>query len=381
MKFVKKIAFTLAIAAYLSSAFGTHTLKIENRYTIPSPQGLTCHSMSGIKYKDWFIFVYYAAQTSYQHGGVALSKQSLYMSCGKLGQWLEPKEIATAEEICKNDQACFDPVLFEVDGSIYLFYKIGHSPRDWNGFVKITKDGGATWSNASALPQGFFGAGKCKPLITKNGRDLICGACTQRENISIPKKINESCRQDGWVTVDILENFKNFENFSNQVAWKQGEKIGYELKGPGSVVIQPAIWKDQNNDHVLHMLCRSNKGKLVYAQSFDCGLKWVSARESELPSNYSAIDIARTKQGVFMVWNPLEKPAQGDARWKLVLSQLNPKMRPDLLTAWKNEIVLEEDKNKKNEYSFPTIIPCDDSLFVGYISDRKEIRLVKISAK
>lgn len=355
------------------------TLKIENKCIVPSPKGFLCHALSGIKYQDSFIFAYYAGQTSYQHGGVAMSVQNIYITRGNSGHWQEPAIVATPNEVQRNNQACFDPVLFETDGRLYLFYRIGKSPRDWSGFVKVSDDAGVSWSKAIALPLNYLGPAKCKPLITKNGKNLICGSSTQRENGSISKKFNEPCGQDGWVSVDILENFKNIENFSNQQAWNKGKAIGYELRGPGSVVIQPAIWHDQGLPDMLHMLCRSNRGKLVYSCSHDNGLTWAFGDESELPSNYSAIDIVQIKQGIFMAWNPLEKPLQGDARWKLVLSRLALGVAPGLVNAWKDEVVLEEDVTKQREYSFPTIITSAEGLFVAYACNRQEIRLAKIA--
>jgi hypothetical protein len=245
---------------------------------------------------------------------------------------------------------------------------MGSSPRNLHGFVKISSDNGTTWSDPLSLPENILGPAKCKPLVSEDKKDLICGASFQKDNKSV------ASHQDGWASIDVLKNFENEENFEHKECWEKGKKIAFEFKGAGSVIIQPAIWQDCLNPQVLHMLCRASTGKLVYSCSNDFGKTWASAVDSELPSNYSAIDILKTVDNrVFMVWNPLP-----DLRWKLAVSELVGD-DPKFSDSWKESLLLESDEeNKKSEYSFPSIIPCGDRLFIAYGINRRELILAEV---
>lgn len=373
-KFLKLLTLIYCLTANIFAG----GFDVVNKYNISVPVGLTVHSVSGIFYKDNFIFAYYAGQFSYQHGGSAKSSQDIYVTRGIPGNWQMPQVLANADEVGMFDCACFDPVLFQVNNKVYLFYRIGHSPRDWKGFVKISCDG-IVWSEPIRLPENILGPAKCKPLLSDDGKNLICGSSFQKENASISPKFKEKVGQDGWASFDILVNFADDNNFARPDAWIKGAPVGFELRGAGSVVIQPATWQDNSVPGKLHALCRANTGKLVYTFSNDFGKTWAVAVDSELPSNYSAIDIAKMSDGrIFMAWNPLETTASSyDQRWMFVISELIGS-DPKLGNFW-NYFILERDENKKAEYSFPSLIPCDGKLFAAYGINRKELVLVELA--
>ena len=76
-------------------------------------------------------------------------------------------------------KSCWNPVLYTMpDGEIWLFYKVGSTVGDWTGCLVKSKDGGKTWSDPEALPDGFLGPIKNKPEMV-NGR-LICGSSTEK---------------------------------------------------------------------------------------------------------------------------------------------------------------------------------------------------------
>jgi len=384
MKFNKVLKVFIFVLCFISAAQASD-LKLVAKYNVKVPENFTVHSISGIFNNNNFILAYYAGRTVYQDGGVATSKQEICITRGTPNNWQEPWVVASPEEIGRTDLACFDPVLFQINDKIYLFYRIGHSPRDWKGFVKISSNGGETWTKPISLPENILGPAKCKPLVSQNGEDLICGASCEKENKSIPIKFKEMCGIDGYISFDILRNFKNEKNFSDLKSWEKGNPLGYEFKGAGSVVIQPAMWVNAVNPRTIHALCRASTGTLVYTVSFDYGETWKDPVDSELPSNYSSIDILKTSKGrVFMAWNPLkwnsleETPnSKTCARWKLVISELVGN-DPRLSGSWNECLELEYDVNKKAEYSFPSIIPVANKLFVAYGINRKALVLAEV---
>lgn len=365
----KKILFPAVLFLYLASIAYANELRLIKQHLVPTPENLVIHSASGIFDNTNFIIAYYAGQTPYEHGSVAKSTQCIHITRGTPNNWKNSQIVATPSEVDMANGACFDPVICKINNKIYLFYKIGHSPRDWQGFLKISENGGESWSNPIKLPENILGPAKCKPLVSIDGKNLICGASTQKENKSVESK------QDGWVTVDILKNFEDEDSIKNQESWENGLKLAFEFNGAGSVVVQPALWQDKENQQTLHMLCRSNTGNLVYANSIDFGKTWKDVSNSELPSNYAAIDICKTSNNrIFMAWNPLQK-----GRYKLAISELVGQ-NPMLKTSWEEEaLILEHDENKNEEYSFPSIIPCYNKLFVAYGANRNKLILAEVS--
>lgn len=63
------------------------------------------------------------------------------------------------------------------DGEVWLFYKVGSSVADWTGWIVKSKDGGKTWGDHEALPDGFLGPIKNKPELV-DGR-LLCPSSTE----------------------------------------------------------------------------------------------------------------------------------------------------------------------------------------------------------
>src|SRR5688500_8732742 len=62
------------------------------------------------------------------------------------GAWTTPVEIASGLQPDGRRYACWNPVLFSAaDATLTLYYKIGASPREWWGMVRVSRDNGRTW--------------------------------------------------------------------------------------------------------------------------------------------------------------------------------------------------------------------------------------------
>src|SRR5262245_62675462 len=73
--------------------------------------------------------------------------------------WSAPVEVANgAKRDSKRRYPCWNPVLFQPkEGPLLLFYKVGPRPSRWWGMLLSSKDGGKTWSEPHALPEGILG--------------------------------------------------------------------------------------------------------------------------------------------------------------------------------------------------------------------------------
>ena len=88
----------------------------------------------------------------------------------KGGAWSPPVQLYK-----EPDQPAWNPVLFRGDGdTIWLYFKIGPSPRAWSGAYMTTTTAGAEWSQPGWLPSGMLGPVRAKPIRLANG-DILAG--------------------------------------------------------------------------------------------------------------------------------------------------------------------------------------------------------------
>ncbi|PYQ05282.1 MAG: hypothetical protein DMF82_08845 [Acidobacteria bacterium] len=79
------------------------------------------------------------------------------------GRWSPPVEVANGAQPDGTRHPCWNPVLFQPPGGpLLLFYKVGRSPRAWWALVRVSSDGGRTWSAAAKLPDGILGPIRAK---------------------------------------------------------------------------------------------------------------------------------------------------------------------------------------------------------------------------
>ncbi|MDQ3844561.1 MAG: exo-alpha-sialidase, partial [Bacteroidota bacterium] len=82
------------------------------------------------------------------------------------GKWAAAVSVANGIQNDTLRYPTWNPVLYQVPGGdLLLFYKVGPSPSTWKGWMKTSKDNGITWSDARALPEGYIGPVKNKPVL------------------------------------------------------------------------------------------------------------------------------------------------------------------------------------------------------------------------
>ena len=263
-------------------------------------------------------------------------------------RWSDPVEVANGLQPDGSRHPCWNPVLFRPSGGpLLLFYKTGPNPREWWGLVRTSTDGGRTWSEVVALPDGILGPIRAKPVELGPGT-FLAGSSTEH---------------DGWVTH--MERFAT-ESRSEQ-GWRQAlvSNGGWIRTGPLNdpdefAAIQPTILVHSPTE--LQILCRSRQGVITEAWSTDGGRSWGPMTATTLPNPSAGIDAVRLTDGRFLI---VSNPTARGRRTLAVAVSENGR-------TWRQAVVLEDGEG---EYSYPAIIQSLDGLVhITYTWRREAIK-------
>jgi predicted neuraminidase len=272
---------------------------------------------------------------------------NIYVSRKGEAGWTAPEEAANGVINDTLRHPTWNPVLYQVpDGDLLLFYKVGPSPSAWWGMMKRSGDGGASWSEAEALPEGYMGPVKNKPVLLADGT-LICPTSTE---------------DHGWRI--------HFEFTTDQgYTWTRTEPIN----NPRTYqAIQPSILL--HTDGRLQLLARSLNSVLVTSWSEDQGRSWSLLKESGLPNNNAGTDAVTLDDGrQLLVYNHVKTPVGARGGYR---TPLNVAISDDGIH-WEAALVLED--SEIGEYSYPAVIQSSDGLVhVVYTWRRERIKYLKI---
>lgn len=256
------------------------------------------------------------------------------------GKWTSPVKVAEG-----TPWPCWNPVLFQPrEGPLLLFYKVGPNPSGWWGMLKKSTDHGATWSEATKLPDKIIGPVKNKPVQLADGT-ILCGSSA--EGLS-PKPV--------WQI--------HFERSTDNGKTWQLVSVPQEESGPPS--IQPSILF--LGGLKLMSLGRTQSGKLFSTTSEDNGTSWSQPKLLDMPNPNSGTDAVTVKDG----------------RHLLIYNHTAPKGRTPLNLAvstdgkaWSAALVLEDERT--SEFSYPSIIQASDGrVHATYTWKRKLVKHVVI---
>jgi alpha-L-rhamnosidase len=246
--------------------------------------------------------------------------------------------------------ACWNPVLYQIPGgNLLLFYKTGPNVAGWKGWLKTSADGGITWSKAQALPNGFLGPIKNKPVLVDNNT-LLCPSSTE---------------EGGWKV--------HFEaTKDNGKTWSM---IGPINDGKTTNAIQPSILSYGNGK--LQILCRSKERVIEQSWSEDNGRTWSPVTATALPNNNSGTDAVTLSDGrQLLVYNHVKTPAGAS---KGERTPLNVAVSKDGIN-WYSALVLED--SPIGQYSYPSVIQSADGyVHIVYTWRRQKIKHVKIDPR
>lgn len=356
-----------------------HPAVVENQFLYEQAPFPECHSASIVELKNGDLLATYFGGTKERNPDVCI-----WTSRKPKGKdsWDTPRLVADGifsklthqafneQEISEGLQrkACWNPVLFETPGGeVLLFYKIGTNVADWTGWLIRSSDNGITWSEPSALPKGFLGPIKNKPIIV-GGNKLICPSSTEESGWKIHFEISE----DWGKTWRKIGPIPAEQALRTQYIAPNGLS-GDSTKLEPLVAIQPTIL--QLSDGRLQALVRTRNGYMGTTFSSDQGETWSQVKlMKQLPQNNSGIDAVTTVDGThYLAYNDfytIPSTPKG-VRTPMDIARSSDGWH------WQHVICLEQSPVK--QYSYPSIIQGRDGmLHCIYTWRRERIKYIKI---
>ncbi|MEM9328588.1 MAG: sialidase family protein [Bacteroidota bacterium] len=310
-----------------------------NEQIFANPPFQECHASSLVELSNGNIMAVWFGGTREKNPDV-----TIWGSTKTEAGWSEPAMLADGVIDENQRYACWNPVLFQTkEGELFLFYKVGLSPREWWGEYKTSSDDGATWSDAVKLPQGILGPIRNKPIYLTNG-DILSGS-----------------------SVETNKSWHAHMELSRDQG-RSWSKIPLDTT-TGYKIIQPTLLTLEGGE--ILTLMRSNQGTVVESRSTDQGKTWSVPAKSKLPNPNSGIDAVTLSNGLhLLVYNP----HPGGGRWVEGRAKLNVAISNNG-TDWIDIHKLED--NEEGEYSYPAVIEAKDgSVHITYTDDRKNVRYV-----
>ena len=273
----------------------------------------------------------------------------IWLSTNTNGQWSPPTLMAEGIIDEKTRYPTWNPVLFKnQSGKLFLFYKVGPSPREWWGMVRTSTNDGRTWTEPSRLPDGILGPIKNKPVQLADGSILSSSSTETRESW----KAHVERSTDGGNTWTLIPIDQQTDLDVIQ----------------GSILTYP--------DQKLQMLCRSRQDRIAEVWSMDGGKTWGKFTKTELPNPSSGTDAVTLKNGwQLLVYNPTFKGKEwANGRQKLMVAMSKDGKN------WKDVHTLENQP--KGEFSYPAVVQAaDGNIHITYTWNRRNVRHVVLALK
>jgi predicted neuraminidase len=265
----------------------------------------------------------------------------IWLTHGRPHAWAAPVQVAKI----RND-AHWNPVLFRSPGGrIFLFFKVGKDTEYWETWLKTSDDNGITWSEAKELvpgDKGGRGPVRSRPIVLSDG---------------------------SWLAGSSHE-FMGFHCFTDRSTdsgrtWKATPYITLSDSSlVGKELIQPTLWESTPGQ--VHMLIRSELGKIFRSDSKDYGQTWSPIYPTDLPNPNSGIDVVKMEDGTLVLaYNPDNKN-DGD-RAPLLLATSSDNGR-----TWSKGYHVQ-DGRPEEEFSYPGLIHFGDTIALSYTFNRKNI--------
>lgn len=260
----------------------------------------------------------------------------------------KPKRVASPSIEGKDTLPCWNPVLFKSkSGMLYLFYKVGKNPREWKGYVITSKNEGNSWSKPRALPVGFLGPIKNKPIEVHKGV-LLC-----------PSSV-ETVTDNRWISHVELYNEATLQ--WRKIPIDSASKFG---------VIQPTLLS--HNADTVQALMRSRQNRIVESWSYDGGSTWQRMDTLSVLNPNAGIDAVRMSGFCFLLVN---SPLLSGKDWFNGRNVLELAYSKDG-RCWRHLQTLEHEP--EGEFSYPAIIKDGKGMIhIIYTYNRHNFKYVSI---
>lgn len=265
-------------------------------------------------------------------------------------RWCEPAMVITGSQADGQREPCWNPVLFKgrPDGPLFLYAKIGPTPRDWWGVACESEDGGATWSEVRRLPDGVIGPIKNKPIVLDDGT-VIAGASTEHDGW----RVHFERSDDGGRTF-VAGPPVNVSPRTKQEPLPAGTPREELIDA-----IQPSLLDLGGR---LLAVGRTIQGRIFEVESRDGGRTWGAMRLGSLPIPSSGTDAVTLADGRHLiVYNHTKSAAR---------TPLDVAISRDG-TTWTPVVALE---TMAGSFAYPAVIQSSDGLVhVTYTWNREAI--------
>lgn len=299
-----------------------------------------CHASTILKYEDKLFCAFFAGT---KEGD---DDVRIYLAVNENGKWGEPVQMSFTKNV-----PCWNPVLHEKDGKLYLFFKVGKKITAWRTFLRVSEDGGNTWSEATELVKGDRSGGrgpvKNKAITLSDGR------------IVAPASVETATKWDAFM--DVSED--------DTKTWTKSIKVKFDHKNAvGKGLIQPTLWEA---DGKVYALFRSTEGYVYRSFSEDL-IHWTPAEKTQLPNNNSGIDCVRLPDGSVAVFhNPIFCAGWGDRN---IISYA---LTRDNGETFEPAVDVETDEDKDAEFSYPAAVTDGEYVYLTYTHNRKNVMFRK----
>lgn len=276
---------------------------------------------------------------------------------------------------CHDNSPRWNPILYNNNGKLFLFEKIGVFCDRWQTFVTdITNldhnlDREEEIEIKQILPAGLNGPVKTRPLNIGDNI-IVCGS-----------SVETFCDWTSYFeSYKFIDSKIEFITRSNPIF--VSEKVPYNKfgrKGASLGIIQPALWVDENGFQAFY---RSSYGlgKIYYTSSSEYQ-KVGKPVPTNLPNPNSGIDVVCYKDRLFLVSNPSDT-----YRFPLVIQEIKLKDLSDTFAEFDIidtlEVTEKIDRNipcNSNELSYPYMIESNGELHLVYTYGRSYIEYCVIS--
>jgi predicted neuraminidase len=252
-----------------------------------------CHASTLLRLKDGSVLVAWFGGSVEGNDDVGI-----YLAKGMSGGFGPPRLIA------QSDEPHWNPVLFQPDAdTVALYYKVGRKISRWRTLVRLSKDGGETFTEESELvpgDEGGRGPVRAKPIRLSSGA-IAAPSSTEdgpwRAFIDRSEDGGRHWKRSNLIGIDRLSG-DALGNGANS-----GIPVSEQSFG-GRGVIQPTLWESAPGS--VHALMRSSEGRVYRADSRDGGRSFSAAYATQIPNNNSGIDVARLEDGrLALLHNPV----------------------------------------------------------------------------